>query len=405
MDGFKSLNLTRWRQFENINLEFRSNLCVLTGRNGCGKTTILNILGQHFGWNIQFVSTPFMGKRKQKKLWNDVWGSIRNNNELNDGDKKVGELIYDSGNKCDLFVPSDMNNPQYQLRYSNQQNVFGINIPSHRTVAKYNQIDNIPTNPKSNQQQFEEYQQLLLQAYGSGNSRKNPGIVLKESLISLAVFGYGNDYVRPNIDYIKLFERFQEILKIILPKEIGFEKIEINMPDIILITKSGSFNLDAMSGGITDLFSIVWQIHMFGTDKENCTILIDEPENHLHPSMQREFLPGLKLAFPNFKFIVATHSPFILASLPDAQVYALTFNANSRITSTELKETDLTGSANKILRDILDVPNTMPVWVEDKVRNILQQYLQNEYDEDNAKAAFNALKELGLNETLKDFKL
>ena len=177
------------------------------------------------------------------------------------------------------------------------------------------------------------------------------------------------------------------------------------MPDIILNTKSGSFNLDAMSGGITDLFSIAWQIHMFGTDKENCTILIDEPENHLHPSMQREFLPGLKLAFPNFKFIVATHSPFILASLPDAQVYALKFNDNSRITSTELNEADLMGSTNKILREILDVPNTMPVWVEDKVRNILQQYLQTEYNEDNAKAAFNALKELGLNETLKDFKL
>lgn len=404
MDSFKRLFLSRWRQFENVDLNFNSNLCVLTGKNGCGKTTILNVLGRHFGWNINFVSTPFLSKRKQKKFWTDVWDMFEKEFELPEGAQKVGELIYTSGTKCELFVPKDSNNPQYQVQYSNQQEVFGLNIPSHRTVATYHKIDNIPTNPKTNQQQFEEFQQLLLQTYGAGN-HKNPGVILKQSLISLAVFGYGNEAVSPNYEYRELFEGFQEVLRTMLPREIGFERLEVRMPDIVLVTKSGAFNVDAMSGGITALFSIAWQVHMYGANKGNCTILIDEPENHLHPSMQREFLPGLKAAFPNFKFIISTHSPFILASLPDAQVYALTFNESSKIVSVELEETDLMGSANKILREILDVPNTMPKWVEEKVRGVLEQYLSKEYNEENAKAAFNALKAQGLNDALKDFKL
>ncbi|WP_419836937.1 AAA family ATPase [Streptomyces brasiliscabiei] len=49
----------------------------------------------------------------------------------------------------------------------------------------------------------------------------------------------------------------------------------------------------------------------------------DEPENHLHPSMQRTLVPTLLAAFPNVRFIVATHSPFVVTSTREAYVYAL----------------------------------------------------------------------------------
>lgn len=404
MTYFKKLTLHRWRQFENVEIDFDSNLTVLTGKNGCGKTTILNVLGRHFGWNISFVSTPYISKKKKKKFWADVWDTIESDFEIPPNAKKVGDIKYNSEQSCNLLVPNNTNQPNYNLQYHNQQPVKGITIPSHRPVATYHTIQNIPINPRTNQQQFEEFQQLLIQTYGSGNVR-NPGIVLKQSLISLGVFGFGNQNVAPNQEYIDLFEGFQGVLRKILPPEIGFQKLEIRMPDIVLITNQGPFNIDAMSGGINALFSIAWQIHMYGANNDMCTVLIDEPENHLHPSMQRDFLPSLKQAFPNYRFIVATHSPFILSSLPDASVYALTFNEKNNITSTLLKESDLTGSANKILKDILDVPVTLPRWVESKVKGILSEYLEGDYDEEKAKAAFNALKEAGLNDALKDINL
>lgn len=50
-------------------------------------------------------------------------------------------------------------------------------------------------------------------------------------------------------------------------------------------------------------------------------LLIDEAENHLHPKWQKRFIPTIQKVFPNLQIIVATHSPFILASTHGARVF------------------------------------------------------------------------------------
>lgn len=55
-------------------------------------------------------------------------------------------------------------------------------------------------------------------------------------------------------------------------------------------------------------------------------VIVDEIENHLHPSMQRSILPNLVKAFPSAQFIVTTHSPFVVNSVIDSSVYALKYN-------------------------------------------------------------------------------
>ena len=52
-------------------------------------------------------------------------------------------------------------------------------------------------------------------------------------------------------------------------------------------------------------------------------VLIDEIETHLHIELQKLILPFLTDFFPNIQFIVTTHSPFVLTSLPDAVVFDL----------------------------------------------------------------------------------
>lgn len=46
---FKRLNVKEWRQFSDVDIVFHEHLTVLTGANGAGKTTILNLLSKAQG--------------------------------------------------------------------------------------------------------------------------------------------------------------------------------------------------------------------------------------------------------------------------------------------------------------------------------------------------------------------
>jgi hypothetical protein len=60
-----------------------------------------------------------------------------------------------------------------------------------------------------------------------------------------------------------------------------------------------------------------------------------------------------------------------VSSIPEAKVFGLIYNENNKITSIEIGEADLSGTPNKILREILDVPSNLPIWVEEKIKIVL----------------------------------
>lgn len=406
MPLFTGIELHGWRQFGKVSLDFGQQTTVLTGTNGSGKTTILNTLGYHFGWTLNFVSTPFIGKRRAKRLWSDIYVGEETEeddaleDDLPDGVVSVGHVGYDNGGKCSLLTNRYVS-ANYQLQYSGVQTVPGLFIPSHRPVATYHAVENIPTNPVTIQQHYQQYQQLLLRAFNAA-PRQNPGLVQKQSIIALALFGEGNSSVLQNPLFKGVFEGFQATLRIVLPKELGFQRIEVRMPEVVLCTSKGDFSLDAMSGGINSIFGIVWQIFMFGHSLDGYVVLMDEPENHLHPSMQRILLPNLAKAFPNTRFIVATHSPFIVSSFQDAVVYGLMNNPEGRIESKRLDQTELAGTPNQILREVLDVDSNLPIWVEEQVRTIIAE-MENLPVAQRADHILHKLSDMGISDALMEF--
>ena len=52
-------------------------------------------------------------------------------------------------------------------------------------------------------------------------------------------------------------------------------------------------------------------------------VLIDEIETHLHLALQKNIMPLLTTLFPEIQFVVTTHSPFILSSIKNAVIYDL----------------------------------------------------------------------------------
>ena len=49
--------------------------------------------------------------------------------------------------------------------------------------------------------------------------------------------------------------------------------------------------------------------------------IIDEIDAHLHVTLQRKILPFLSESFPGIQYIVTTHSPFVLTSVSNAEIY------------------------------------------------------------------------------------
>jgi hypothetical protein len=298
--------------------------------------------------------------------------------DVKPGSIEVGTIRYTNDQECKLMI-QPQGEAQYNPKYSNQQTTFGLHIPAHQPAFTYHRVTNVPTDPQSSEQHYQTYNNLLQEYYKPTHSQ-NPGIALKQSLISLAIFGYGSEVVIANPEYRRMFEEFQSILQKLLPKSLGFQRLEIRMPDIVFITQTGEFSLDAASGGIGAIVGIAWQIFMYSQHNKNeiFVVTFDEPESHLHPSMQREVLPNLSAAFPNAQFIISTHSPFIATSSPEARVYALVFDESRRVNSQYLETAELSGTANQTLREILGVPITVPIWVENRLLNILGKYKNRE---------------------------
>jgi len=75
-----------------------------------------------------------------------------------------------------------------------------------------------------------------------------------------------------------------------------------------------------------------------------------------------------------------------------------------KVVSAHLEQAELASSPNKILRDILDVPSTMPVWVEDKIREVLIS-VEKLQGEEKATKILEALDALGLSDKINDVRL
>ena len=389
-----------WRQFRYIDIKCHDQLTILTGANGAGKTTILNLLNRHFGWNLSFISTP----RKRKKLveyFSDFWEGklperrrIRQRNRIN-----IGEIHYRNGNTAGILIPNNVSH-EYQVIIDGQQPVQGIFVSSHRPVFFYQRVTNIPTEPSTRQELINQYINEIRARFGSRMAVKSPSHKLKEAIISLAVFGYGNKVVTPNPEYRKTFKGYQEILKIVLPPKIGFERMRIEMPEVVLETRTGNFSLDAVSGGISAILDLAWQIYMYSLEYQQFSVVIDEPENHLHPELQQTLLANLLQAFPTTQFIIATHNPFMVSSVSDSYVYILRFDDENRVFSEPLDLVNKAGTANEILRDVLGLDFTLPVWASQRLDELVKKYSLKMLTEKAISDLRTELRELGLSHVL-----
>lgn len=369
---FSRLKIENWRQFRSVDVRFHDHLTILTGTNGAGKTTLLNTLSRALGWQIHLLFADHKDTQIRE--------TIEKNREIELPltDSPSGSIELDDGTIMDLKIADGQGTLQV---FGAMRGADGVYITSHRPFFSYSPVKQIPTDIGNARKLLTDYTLRSKKTFNPTppletiKSDQNPSHKLKETLIAAATFGEGNTTVKGDAELKELFDGFGDIMRYLLPDEIGFTRLMVRIPEIYVVSKSGVFPLEAISGGMSAIIDLAWQIFLASRCFPNFSVLIDEPENHLHPALQKRLLNDLIGAFPMVQFIVATHSPLMITSVKDSAVYALRPNVDRSISTLEVDFMDKSASATETLDRVLGVDGSAPQWASQKLEQIVREFL------------------------------
>ena len=320
------INITKLRHLENINLEISDGKVkkhlILTGKNGSGKTTVL----EHIKIYLKSIEDSML------------------NNIMNEYPRQV-EMLGEELNSINNMMPIDN---QRKERLVNAIDTYRNNIGKYSKVltVKFNNTDMIETKYKKGD---------FILAYF--NAKRNSKVFVPTSVNKVELqksYSMDADVDEKFLDYLvylktqQSFARNEDDMETV--KSIGnwFDNLEKSLKNLFedysiklkfdyknlnfKIKQKGreDFGLNELSDGFSAVLDILMNLILrmeknregLSYDKEGI-VLIDEVETHLHIGLQKKILPFLTSFFPNIQFIVTTHSPFVISSIEDAVVYDL----------------------------------------------------------------------------------
>jgi predicted ATPase len=245
-----------------------SNIHAIIGRNGVGKTFLLN------GMTEALLA---------KNLSSDMYGYFYTHSH-NEEQKLPFEsinffakVISVSFSIFDDFSPKTDNESNRSMKYS----YVGLRAESGDLI-------------KSNAQLAEEFSEALFEIYG-GNRR----LTFEKALLYLSSDPLFSDY------------------------SIGEKLSSIDILDVFSFKEKSAALFKKLSSGHSIILLVMVKI-ITGL-QEKTVIIIDEPESHLHPPLLSAFVRTLSklLMEENAIAILATHSPVVLQELPSDCVWRI----------------------------------------------------------------------------------
>ena len=123
---------------------------------------------------------------------------------------------------------------------------------------------------------------------------------------------------------------------------------------------------------------------------ESAVVLVDEIDLHLHPEWQRKVISTVSRVFPNIQFIVTTHSPLVIQSMENVNLYVLRRDGE-KIVAEHSEFNNFSGwTVEEILRDLMKL--------DDDIRSDVYQKKYKDFtdsldanDKEKAKAAYETL--------------
>lgn len=283
---------------------------IITGKNGTGKTTILN--------RVAFYLNEYKnGKNKaqgvqQLKSW-------INNNPGHSAHKNWQQQLKEYSDIDLFFLEGSEEN---KLKDVNQY-IFSF-FKAHRRV----ELKEVVT--VSQETQFVD--ELKKQ-----NDSEKFAAHFKQYLVNKKVYE-AFDFMKERKESVSQNQLFFLNLTKILRSVFGDDNLELEFVQesfefYIQLSGGRRMTFNQLSEGFSAFISILMDLLMrvdlmrklkadYSFNPEGI-VLIDEPETHFHIAMQYEILPLLTELFPKIQFIVATHSPAVISSISNAVVFDL----------------------------------------------------------------------------------
>jgi len=357
----KKLSLENFRGFDKLELTLQADLTVLIGKNGSGKTAILDCIAKLLTDVENKIRVNGVANRQE--LIN-VFGNldIKKGTEvslnkllLSFANKELlWELLFGTPISSVVIHPCDLNQVNELIgRFFYSQKEF--NLP----LMVYYPASNAPVNTIDFKNASDDFDTSIWTAYDKAldsNSfdfisffnwykwQENIEKQLGENLVI--------NVVRDAIYQILSFDNQQ------------FNQLSINWlnnpsGEIIIHKDEIPLNINQLSSGEKTLLSLVADLarrlaianpHRENPLLGNGVVLIDEVDLHLHPRWQRAVIPQLQKTFPNCQFIVTTHSPLVLSQVSPQNVVILEdFKAVKNIPHTFGRDT------NSLLYELMGV--------------------------------------------------
>lgn len=193
----------------------------------------------------------------------------------------------------------------------------------------------------------------------------------------------------------KWFDNFQELMRTIFQDKRLVLIFDPRSYQFFIETNKKVFKFTQMSDGYAAIIDIVADLILKMQDDNSSfssaydkkgIVLIDEIETHLHLELQKLIMPMLTQMFPNIQFIVTTHSPFVLNSIPNVSIYDLEHR--------KVLE-DLTDYSYEILAEGYFGVSTESSSVEMRLRKLQELLEQNELSTSDKREIKQLIEELG----------
>ena len=178
-----------------------------------------------------------------------------------------------------------------------------------------------------------------------------------------------------------IFESINSLLENFLGLKLGIKISDINTWSFSFEIKKNEKIIDfqALSAGQKGLIHLIFSL--YGYDIENGLIVIDEPELHLHPQLQKKYLEIIEQESKerDIQFIIATHSPVFVSQKTIKNIQRFYFDEKeqtSKIITPTITEDE------KFLVKILNYSNAAKIFFVDKailVEGETDEYFFNFY--------------------------